>query len=403
MTNEELISQMKDMVHKGVTTTSAIATNGKLNAEQAERYIDYVIDLSMLKNNVRIVRFRPEQMEINKIGVGNRVTILASEANATAVRRGVTHTKITLQPVKLMTPFEISDEYLQFNLEGDRVEEHILRMMATQTMNDIEDLLLNANDDGYARLESDLFDSGSSTQYVLDSLMSSIDGWLRLADSGNVVDAAAANISLTFFSSMLNNMPTKFRRMPRDLRFLVSLYHEQLYREKVAAKGTALGDVASQGQIALTPFGVPLVGVPLLDSQPYVCENNTFGAAPDTFSTRYAPISSFIIVPQTIGATPTTPYVLTTDYTVNTTTGLVTTVAGAALNAGGATKMTYKSQGQMLLSNYQNMIFAIGKDISIESDRDIFKQTWEYAISTRVDAEIEEVTATVKGINVGLA
>jgi hypothetical protein len=406
MTNEELIQAAKEMVEKGIIATSDLATAGKLNPEQANKFIDFVIDITMLHNNVRVVRFRPESLDIDKIGVGQRVTVPKAEAQAPTIRRGVTTSKVTLTPVELMTPFEISDNFVEINIEGDSVEDTIVRMMATQTANDMEELMINGYTEGPARLESDMMDGGSATQYVKDSYIALFDGWLRLADGGNIYDASGADVSSTFFSRMINSMPVKFRRTRRDMRFLVSLDHEQLYREKVASRATGAGDAALQSQDALRPFGVPLIGVPLLEKEPRVVEHITLGAAVDTQALRYGPISagSVVVTPDTLGNTPVTPFVegAAADYTIDYTAGTISNVGGGAMAAGGTFKVTYTSYGQVLLTNYANLILGIGRDIRMERDRDIYKSTNQYAISTKIAVEVEELTALVKGINVGI-
>lgn len=402
MTNEELLLKARELVEKSLIDTTALASSGKLNPVQSNKFIDYVIDVTMLKGNVRVVRFKPETLEIDKIGVGQRVTVPKSEAQAPQVRRGVTTSKVTLQPKELMTPFEISDNFAEINIEGESVEDTIVRMMATQTANDMEELMINGDTIGHARLQGDLYDGGSTTQYVKDSYMSLFNGWLRKADSGNVYDATGSDINSTFFSRMLTSMPIKFRRRRQDLRFMCSLDHEQLYREKIASRATGMGDAALQSQGMMSPFGVPLVGVPLLEKEPLVVQDITFGAAVDTQSLRYGPVSNVIVTPQDLGSAPTTPYIETTDYTVDATAGTVSNASGGALAAGGTVKITYNSQGQVMLTNMANLILGIGRDIRIERDRDIFKSTNQYAITTKIDVQVEEVTAMVKGINVGL-
>lgn len=402
MTNEELLLKARELVEKSLIDTTALASSGKLNPVQSNKFIDYVIDVTMLKGNVRVVRFKPETLEIDKIGVGQRVTVPKSEAQAPQVRRGVTTSKVVLQPKELMTPFEISDNFSEINIEGESVENTIVRMMATQTANDMEELMINGDTIGHARLQGDLYDGGSTTQYIKDSYIALFNGWLRKADSGNVYDAAGADINSTFFSRMLTSMPIKFRRRRQDLRFLSSLDHEQLYREKIASRATGMGDNALTNQGDMSPYGVPLVGVPLLEKEPLVVEDITFLAAADTQSLRYGPVSNVIITDQDLGSAPVTPYVETTDYTVDYTAGTITTVLAAGMAAGGTFKVTYNSQGQVLLTNMSNLILGIGRDIRIERDRDIFKSTNQYAITTKIDVQIEEVTAMVKGINVGL-
>jgi len=402
MTNEELLQKARELVEKSLIDTTALASGGKLNPVQSNKFIDYVIDVTMLKNNVRVVRFKPESLEIDKIGVGQRVTVPKAEAQAPQVRRGVSTSKITLTPKELMTPFEISDNFAEINIEGESVEDTIVRMMATQTANDMEELMITGDVIGPARLQSDLLEGGSTTEYVKDTYIALFDGWLRKADSAQIYDAHGADINSTFFSRMITSMPVKFRRIRRDLRFLASLDHEQLYREKIASRATGMGDMALQSQDELRPFGVPLIGVPMLEKEPIVVQDITFGAAVDVQPLRYGPVANVVVTDQDLGKAPETPYVEGVDYSVDYTAGTISNLGGGALAAGGTFKVTYTSYGQVLLTNYANLILGIGRDIRIERDRDIFKSTNQYAITTKIDVQIEEVTAMVKGINVGL-
>ena len=107
---------------------------------------------------------------------------------------------------------------------------------------------------------------------------------------------------------------------------------------------------------------------------------------------------------QLLGKTPETPFLLATDYVVNAVLGTVTTVAAGAFDPGPVdVKITYFSQAQIILADMNNLIMGIGRDVRIEQDRDIFKSVNQFAITTKIAVQIEEVTATVKGINIGLA
>ena len=111
MSNEELLQ-------KAVITTSDIAAAGKLNPAQANTFIDFVFDLTGLKNKVRTVRFRNDQMEINKLNAFRRAAVPAVEATDPAVRRGISTSKLIIEPKEVMMTFEIGDDFLRENLEG---------------------------------------------------------------------------------------------------------------------------------------------------------------------------------------------------------------------------------------------------------------------------------------------
>ena len=388
----------EELVQKAVITTDALATAGKLNPAQADKFIDYVVDESVLKNNARIVRFREESMDIDKIGIGRRVAFPKTEAQDPGLRRGITTSKVTLTPKTIIMPFEIGDEFKEINIEGEGVEDTIIRLMARQLSNDIEELYIHGDTVGPAILESDYRDGGSTTQYVLDRYLALFDGWNKLADSGNIYDAEAANIGLSVFGSMLRQLPTKYRRNRAALRFFLSPDLYQLYIEKLATRATSLGDAASGGA-AHKPYGVPVVEVPLLQFLPPVVEHVTL-AASATESLTYAPVNTVVVSTETLGDTPETPFIEDTDYSIDYTLGTITNL-DVGIGDGDVVKVSYTANPMALLTHYQNFIVGIGRDIRIEKDRDIFKGVNQYAVTAKVAVEFEEDEAIVKAKNIG--
>ncbi|MFQ5473156.1 MAG: hypothetical protein ACE5FA_09770 [Dehalococcoidia bacterium] len=385
----------EELVQKAVVTTDALAAAGKLNPAQSDKFIDYIVDETMLKNNARTVRFRNETLDIDKIGIGSRVAMPKAEAQDPSLRRGVNTSKISLTPKEIIVPFEIGDNFKEINIEGDASEDHIIKMMARQLANDLEELYLNGDTLGAAVLEGDIIGGGSSSQVIKDSYLGLDSGWARRADSGAVYDAAGASIGLTVFGAMLRQMPTKFRRNKKSLRFYLSPDLSQVYVEKLAARATALGDQATSG-IQHTPFGVSIAEVPLWPFTPRIVEHVAVTTPGNPVALRYKPIANEVVTESTLGATPTTPYVDGVDYTIN--------LANGTIDANGVTnttlKVTYDANPQVLLTHEQNFIVGIGRDIRIEKDRDIFKGVNQYAITAKVAVQIEETTAIVKGINV---
>ena len=393
LTNAELIEKAK-------VTTAALAAAGKLNPKQANKFIDYVVDATMLANNARVVRFRNETAHIDKIGVGRRVAMPKAEATATTVRRGVTATKIALTPKVIIVPFEISDEFAEINIEGEDVKDKIIRMMATQLGNNLEELYILGNTTGYAVLEADILEGGSAVNYINDSYLALTNGWFKLAESGNVFDADGENVSAGVFSRMLNAMPQKFKKNKRILRYLVSSEHEQLYRELMSTRIGETGEKALNTSSNLTPFGVEMVPVPLLPKNPPNVEEVVLNGTA-TVALEYSDVSDLTVLPQALAAVATAGYVLNIDYEVDLEAGEINRKAGGAIGDGDTVKVTYNTLGKSMLTPYNNLIVAIGRDIRIEKDRDIFAGTDMYAITVKADVNIEEVTATVLGTNIG--
>jgi len=389
----------EQVVEKAVITADAIASSGKLNPAQSNKFIDYVVDETVLKNNARIIRFRNEDLDIDKIGIGQRVAVPKSEGIDPGVRRGVSASKVTLTPKEIMVPVEIGDTFREVNIEGDMVEEHIIKMFARQTGNDTEELYMNGNLVGPAVIQNDILPGGSTTGYVKDNFLALQDGWQKLSLGGHIVDAASANIGLSIFGKALRAMPTKFRRNKSMLRWFVSPDLAQLYYEKLTTRATAMGDAAANGSIQ-GPYGVPMVEVPLWDFLPPVTEHVVLNGT-TVVSLLHGPVQDVVVVPSTLANAPTTAYISGTDYTVDATAGTIVRIGGGAIGDGDTVKVTYKSNPQIILTHMSNFIVGIGRDVRIEKDRDIYKGVNQYAITTKVAVNFEEDDAIVLVKNIG--
>ena len=237
---------------------------GLLNPEQSSRFLDYMFDAAVIGKVARTVRMRADTTEIDRIGVGEKLMKLATEADDTASNSAVTFSKISLTTKKLRLDWELSTESLEDNIEGADLEDHIARLMATQAGNDIEDVVLNGN-----------------TALTGDALYKSFDGIVKLAKaSGRVVDnGAATGISRETFNKALKAMPRKYKQRRTDLRFLAgsNLIQDYLFNAsnniqnvnpQDIASSIIRGDVAplggAAGYVAPYAFGIPLVEVPLL-------------------------------------------------------------------------------------------------------------------------------------------
>jgi hypothetical protein len=213
------------------------------------------------------------------------------------------------------------------------------------------------------------------------------------------VNAGSTSVGLSVFSQMLRAMPQRFRRNKANLRFFMSSDLAQMYIEKIASRMTDKGDRAAEGETQ-TPFGVPIVEVPLLDLYPRVTQHVTMTGT-TAQSLRYAPFSAEVVLPSDLGSTPSTPYLKNTDYSVDYTAGTITRIGGGAISDGQLVKVTYSAGPQIILTHWQNFIMAIGRDIRIERQRNIHKRANEYVVTGKTDVEIEELDAVVKAYNVG--
>ncbi len=280
--NQELLEK--------VVTTSAIGAGGGgiMNAKQANRFLDYVIGQSVIMQDARVIRMVENTQDIDKVSIGTRILRKATEGVDTGVNADATFTKISLSTTKLRLDWELTTEGLEDNIERSSLEDHVAAMMATQTANDLEDLLINGDT--------------SST----DPLLLSFNGWTKRARTdGHVVDAAGGNVSRATFDRALRNLPNKYLQRRSKLKWYTSSTLVQDYIWSMAAStltGDAFGSGAGQaasgapyntngadaliagangangglnGATGLRPFGIPLWEVPLMSE----VDSGTYSAA----------------------------------------------------------------------------------------------------------------------------
>lgn len=258
------MSNENDMLQKVLTTSTVGAGGGGLlNAEQTNRFIDYMWDATVLGSQVRTIRMRSNTQDIDKVNVGQRIVRLATEAVDDGVNAGATFTKISLTTKKLRLDWELSTESLEDNIEGEALEDHIARLMATQAGNDIEDVAINGD-----------------TALTTDPLLKSFDGWKKRAYAGaNVIDNAGAVASRAVFNKALKKMPRKYMQRRGGLKFfsgsgliqdyLFSLQKEEagyISPDSLAAAGITQA-VRTEGPAGFSTgnaFGLSIQEVPLM-------------------------------------------------------------------------------------------------------------------------------------------
>ncbi len=286
MSNHELLEK--------VVSTSVIGSGsgGILNTKQANKFIDYVVGQSVLVADARLIRMNEPSRDIDKMNLGTRIMRKATEGVDDGVNVDPTFSKINLATVKLRLDWELTTEGLEDNIEGDSLEDHVARLMATQTANDIEDLLIH----------------GDTTS--TDPLLKSLNGWRKRARAdAHVVDAAGVNLSRSVFDRGLRAMPNKYLQRRSALKWYTSssLVQDYVWSLTLSADfgpssqfaantagspqtggvpGTnglaesilnGLGGASggANGNVGVRPFGIPLWEIPLMEET----EAGTYSAA----------------------------------------------------------------------------------------------------------------------------
>lgn len=392
------------LIEKTVQASTELATAGRLNAEQGEKFIDQVRDQSKWKDIARLVKVDTD-WEIPKIAIGERVIVLANEAQDPRLRRTVTPSKLSLTPIEFMLPFELSDSFVEENIEGENIKTRLIELFARQLANNFELMAWTANKTGPAIKESDYIGSGDAAKYVHDKTFSQFDGWLKQLDSANVYDAAGANLGASVWSGAIQKLPEKFRVDQGNYKWGLSSNSMMLWLEGLSSRVGALGDNALNGSKQTTPFGVAPMDFPLLPFNPKYVQHVTLVDASTAAALSFKPIlsGSEIVTAATLASEPVTPFVKDTDYTIDYSAGTVTKKGGGVIQDGTTVKVTYQANPQAILVAPSNLIVAMGKrDIRIEYDRDIYRRVHMYAITFKAVIGVQELTSCVKIKNLGM-
>lgn len=238
MGNEELLEKAIE--------TGDMAGGGLLGTQQADKFIEMAVDQSTMLREARLVKMRAPVMELDKIATSGRVSKLKAEGMAPSELSEPSFSKVTLTSVDVITPFELTFEALEDNVEGGNMEDTVIRVMAKQTATDLEELAI-------------LGDTAS-----VDTFLKGLNGWRKQADGGHEVDLTGETIDKAALSKMYKALPNKYKRNQGDLRYFFAPAMVQDWNDTFIDRPTALGDNALSSRSVPPYMGVPLVSTPVI-------------------------------------------------------------------------------------------------------------------------------------------
>jgi hypothetical protein len=259
------MSGNKEILKKADMALADIASAGALNTEQSNKFIRGLIDTPTLLNQARVVGMNSPTMDINKIGIGERIFHAGTENTAltSGQRSKATTSKISLASKEVIAELNLPYAVLEDNIErgninfggtsnigggasGGGLVDTLLALISQRAALDIEEMALLGDTAGAAGNVLDLF-----------------DGYLKRSTS-NVVDAGAATINKSMFKNGLKTMPNKYLRNRTALKHFVSVNNEIEYADTLADRATALGDNKIQNANANRAFGSTVESVALM-------------------------------------------------------------------------------------------------------------------------------------------
>lgn len=338
-----------------------------LAAEEADKFIEAVWDLSRMKNNARLVKMKNQTKNVRSIGFGSgRILVPGDEFDQSKYKKQFAQNKIELSSKEFRAGVLIKDSDLEDINVGNAAQfkSTILSMCRKQIARELDEIYwigdthsLSGFADDDARSEVDGWRYQFDNCQTDEAYVNDVTGSCIILDASNTVTAKAADYTLSVtdgiaeqasgvpynwefkWTAMLKYLPPEYKLDGlKNLRFFANDQLIDNYTEALMNRSTPLGDAILTGKGTLHFGVVPVVPCPLM---------------PVTMAIKDAGQHEFL--------DSDTPGDLT----------------------------------DLLLTHEKNLIVGIQKEIQLEVERSAADRGNYFFFTIRTDAKIEDVHAAV--------
>jgi len=258
----------------------------ELLPEEADKFIDYVVDQSFWKDNARIVKMEKVEKNLRYLGfkAGTRFLKPANNFASSDYLKQFAQGKVTLHAQKVRGAVVIYDDDLEEGIEGQAFADHLMKIIAKKVANELDEAAYCSHP-GFA--ETDIRSMWKGFRYkllagqdktgVFPEAATLLDASNSLAGhdsdftmTGKIAERIKVDTTYTGdwefkFSKMLAVMPSKYKLVGlKNLRFFCNDIVPNDYAEALANRATILGDKALLGETDLPYRTVPIASVPLM-------------------------------------------------------------------------------------------------------------------------------------------
>ena len=238
----------RGIVNKAGTIETSVVTSGLLQPYQAKKFLQQTFDATPLMKAIRHETRTEKSGEIDKIGIGRRKLRAKVENKDDGYRAGVEFGSIHYETKAVRLPWEITEETLRQNIEGESFEATVTNLMTTQVGVDTEDLLING-------------DEATSKDDPDYDFLRLNDGIKKLiTNGGHIVDVTGAqDMEMEMFYKTVASIPNRFNN--GKLRWLMSPTRAQQWElfllNKVIDNGGVVPETLYKSPVAITSMQVP--------------------------------------------------------------------------------------------------------------------------------------------------
>lgn len=315
MNNSEAITKAVD--------TAGIST-GILGPEQAQAFVEQVFEATPMLAAARRVPMGARKMNVDKLGVGARILRHRAEGTSVPGTPALSTGQVQLDAVGFSLPWEITEDALRYNIEGERFEETVIGLMTRQVGVDLNDIAWNGNSTppsgctlsaaltaaattvavnstsgfppagalniegerlhyagtttteftgvtrGYEGSTAAAHDTSTPVALVSDWLLTALNGWLKQSDGfAHEVDGSSVGAGVmdkAQFKAVLDAMPTRYLATASAdrLRWIMHPRTAFAFLDMLTDRAVGAGDAVLLGATGRAPYGYPILEDPAM-------------------------------------------------------------------------------------------------------------------------------------------
>jgi hypothetical protein len=269
------------MVSKTAIDESSLP-NSVMSRSQADRFIDLVVDESVLMKNVRVEKVNEQKGSVNKLDIGSIVTEGASTTSRATTRRPSERIMVW-DTEKYRSAFDLKTDFLEDNIEKGAIRDKLLAMFTKRISIDIE----------MAAIEGDsslvVGDSASDE----NNLLGVNNGFKKILEtavpSNQQLDAGGKAPSKRLYYDMKRMIPSRYRAAKPSYVWICPSGPADKWMLDWSERQTAAGDNVLATGVRPGPWGIRMLEVPLMP------EDLTFGTAGiDGSQIWLSPLNNFV-------------------------------------------------------------------------------------------------------------
>ena len=282
-----------DILKTAISTTD-IVTAGKLNTAQAKQFITYMQEETEIFNLIQFKRMSTLHGVAYDLDTSRRMIRKGVEGVAPDNYGTIKIGQNEIDLAETILPFDITDQFKKENIEQKMAATKIMKLMATQYGNDLQDLAING--------DANAQNTNASAAHYFDvtddelEFFTIYNGWIALLKNAtdkhiveetyNEADGGYRRILRNTFKSL----PSRWKKS-KDLKIFTTWDVIEGYVYELTGRITIMGDnKLLQGDNAPTFMGRKFVGVSTMPEKTLLLsspKNLAFGIFTDGIKTEY--------------------------------------------------------------------------------------------------------------------